>query len=127
MPPSGVLLLIDDEEPVRRTAQRMGQRLGIEVITATDGESGVELCRQHAAAITCAMIDLTMPGMNGIDCLKSLHTVLPALPAVLSSGFAAEQISERFGETGFSVFLQKPFSFDQFADAIRRATAKVEE
>jgi two-component system cell cycle sensor histidine kinase/response regulator CckA len=94
------------------------------VITAVDGESGVELCRQHASAITCAMIDLTMPGMNGIDSLRALRAIRPDLPAVLSSGFAEEQITERFGETGFSVFLQKPFTFDQFADAIRRASVE---
>ena len=125
MPPAGVLLLVDDEEQVRRIAQRMGRRLGIEVITAVDGESGVELCRQHATAITCAMIDLTMPGMNGIDCLRALHAIRPDLPAVLSSGFAEEQISERFGETGFTVFLQKPFTFDQFTDSLRRASANL--
>jgi CheY-like chemotaxis protein len=70
------------------------------------------------------MIDLTMPNMNGIECLQLVHTILPALPAVLSSGFAEDQITARFGETGFSVFLQKPFSFEQFANAIRQAAAR---
>ncbi len=118
--PRRVLLVIDDEEAVRRIAQRMGRRLGFEVVTAADGEAAIELCRHHAGSLYGAIVDLTMPGMDGFECLRALHEVRPDLPALLVSGCVESEIAERFDPAKFSGFLQKPFSMEQFTNAIRR-------
>jgi PAS domain S-box-containing protein len=122
-PLPSLVLVADDEEPVRRIAARMGQRLGIDIITASDGESALELCRLHAGSLTCALVDLTMPGMGGLECLRAMRTVQPDLPTVLMSGFPEEPRLGHAGDPGFSAFLQKPFSIEQFADALRLAVA----
>jgi PAS domain S-box-containing protein len=120
-PLRGLLLVVDDEDAVRRIAERMGQRLGLEVITAPDGESAVALSRLHAGNLSCALIDLTMPGMNGFECLQALREIQPALPAVLSSGCAAVEVIDRTHPAGFVGFLPKPFSFERFAELILTA------
>ena len=120
-PFTGLVLLVDDEEPVRKIAQRMGQRVGFEVLVAADGEEGIELFRRHAARIACVILDLTMPTMNGIECLRALRTIQPDVPAVLSSGFAEDNIAIRYADAGFSGFMQKPFTSEKFATAIRSA------
>ncbi len=122
-PLRGLLLVVDDEEAVRRIAQRMAQRLGLEVLTANDGETAVELCRAHAGSIGCALIDLTMPGMDGAECLRALRELCPGLAAVLTSGCAEVEIANRCQAAGFSGFLAKPFSFEQFASAVATLAA----
>ena len=125
-PLRGLLLVVDDEDAVRRIAERMGQRLGLEVITAPDGESAVALSRLHASDLACALIDLTMPGMNGFECLQALREIQPGLPAVLSSGCAAAEIIDRAHPAGFAGFLQKPFTFDRFAELILASAQRTE-
>ena len=117
-PLRGLFLVVDDEDAVRRIAERMGRRLGLEVITAPDGESAIALSRLHASDLACALIDLTMPGMNGFECLQALREIQPGLPAVLSSGCAAADIIDRTTSAGFAGFLQKPFSFERFSELI---------
>jgi len=117
-PSGGLLLVVDDEDAVRRIAERMGRRLGLDVITAPDAESALALSRLHAGTLACALIDLTMPGMNGFECLQTLREIQPGLPAVLSSGCAAAEIIDRATSAGFVGFLQKPFTFDRFAALI---------
>jgi len=122
--PAGLLVLVvDDEEPVRKIAQRMGQRLGFEVLTANDADAGIALLRTHAATVACAVLDLTMPTMDGIECLRAMRAIQPNLPAVLASGFAVTTIEARHADAGFTAFLQKPFTMEQFAAVIRQATA----
>jgi len=118
-----LVLLVDDEEPVRKIAQRMGQRLGFEVLAASDGEAGLALLRAHAARVSCAILDLTMPTMDGVECLRAMRTIQPDLPAVLASGFAVTTIEVHHSDAGFSAFLQKPFTMEQFAGAVRQAIA----
>ena len=123
-PLQGLLLVVDDEDAVRRIAERMGRRLGLEVITAPDAESAVALCRLHASNLTCALIDFTMPGMNGIECLQALREIQPNLPAVLSSGCAASEIADQSAPFGFAGFLQKPFNYEQFAELLLLAIGR---
>ncbi len=117
--PHRVLLVVDDDEAVRRLALRMGRRLGFEVVTAADGEAAVELCRHHAGGLHGAIVDLTMPGMDGFECLRALHEVRPDLPALLVSGCSEAEIAERHQPAAFAGFLQKPFSIEQFTAALR--------
>jgi len=120
-PLQGLLLVVDDEDAVRRIAERMGRRLGLEVITAPDGEAAMSLCRLHSSNLACALIDLTMPGMDGFECLQTLREIQPGLPAVLSSGCAPAEVLDRATPAGFSGFLQKPFTFERFTELILAA------
>ena len=117
--PTGVLLVVDDEPHVRQIAVRMAQRLGHATLLAEHGEEAVELCRKHGREIVGAIIDLTMPGMSGLECLDRLHEIVPGLPAVLASGYPKEEIPGGFDTSSFSAFLQKPFSFERFANAVQ--------
>ena len=120
-PLQGILLVVDDEDAVRRIAERMGRRLGLEVITAPGGEAAMSLCRLHSSNLACALIDLTMPGMDGFECLQTLREIQPGLPAVLSSGCAPAEVLDRATPAGFSGFLQKPFTFERFTELILAA------
>lgn len=106
---TGTVLVIDDEPSVRALTQRALERFGNIVLTAADGEAGVETYREHADVVDAVLLDMTMPVMNGEEVLAALHSLDPALPVVLMSGYSEQEARARFAENGIAGFLQKPF------------------
>ncbi|MEI6972600.1 MAG: PAS domain-containing protein [bacterium] len=69
----GTVLLVDDEETVRAVTGKLLERLGLDVLTVTDGQEGVALYRDHKADIAVVLLDLTMPHMNGEEAFRQLR------------------------------------------------------
>ncbi len=106
---AGTVLLVDDEEPIRRVTERMLSRAGFGVISAPDGEEAVQLLRQHASSICCVLLDLTMPKMDGAATLTELRRVHSTVPVILASGYDQDELSQRMKGRGFAGFAQKPY------------------
>ena len=113
---SGVVLVVDDEEAVRTVARRILERFGFEVITAADGQEGVDVFQQHADRIVAVLLDVTMPVMDGEQAYREMRLIRPDVRVVLSSGFSEQDATTRFAGKGLAGFIQKPY----------RATALVE-
>jgi PAS domain S-box-containing protein len=110
---SGTILLVDDEETLRTVGSRMLERLGFAVLTASDGGEAVERYRERQGEIDAVILDLTMPRMDGAEALGELLLVNPDVRVVLASGYAREDVMERFAGRGFTAFIQKPYTLDQ--------------
>jgi PAS domain S-box-containing protein len=116
---SGTVLLVDDEEALRRTTRRLLERAGFAVIEARDGLEGVERFREDAARISTVILDVTMPVMGGAEAFRRIREIAPAVPVVVSSGYDEQDTASAF--TGPAVeFLQKPYRPDGLLDAMRR-------
>ncbi|NTU81475.1 MAG: response regulator [Chloroflexales bacterium] len=105
-----LVLVIDDEDEVRRTTARILERGGYTAISATDGESALTICRSLHQPISAVILDLTMPYISGEQVFRDLRRERPELPVLLMSGYSAEEMSARFPGEMPSAFLQKPFS-----------------
>jgi CheY-like chemotaxis protein len=103
---SGTALVVDDEAGVRDLVRTVLQRMGLTVVVAEDGRTGVETFRHIADDVRLALIDLTMPGLDGREALDAMRAIKPGLPVILMSGFAAEEVGDRTAHG----FLQKPFT-----------------
>jgi two-component system, cell cycle sensor histidine kinase and response regulator CckA len=114
------ILLVDDEPPLRKVAQRILEREGHTVLVAGDGEEAWKRAGSRVEGIDLVVSDLVMPGMGGTELLMKLRKERPGLPCVLMSGYAQEELPEEVGQAG-TVFLQKPFSPRELARAIREA------
>ena len=114
------ILIVDDEEFVRRFLARCVELAGYKVLTASDGSEGIEAYRQHAAEISVVLLDLTMPRMNGLEVLKELRSQSVDLPVLMMSGYSEHEISQQSSRFGTCSFLQKPFSPDELISAISR-------
>ena len=119
----GTILLVDDEETVREVASAMLEHLGCRVITAEDGARALELFAQHAPEISCVLLDLSMPHMDGRETYTRLRALQPDLRVVLSSGFNEQHAVRRFAHTGLAGFVQKPYQVATLAAAIESALA----
>jgi len=113
---AGTVLVIDDDAPVRSAARRILGRAGFAVLEAVDGESGIATFRAAPHAIACVMVDLTMPGMDGMEVAAGIRAIRPAVRIVLASGFDAGAASGF--PAGDYVFLHKPFTASQLVEAV---------
>ena len=115
----GVILVVDDEQMIRSLSSKMLNQLGYTALTAEDGQEGVEIFRQHAAEITCVVLDLTMPNMSGDEALRELRMIDPSVPVVVISGYHEHEVALRFsGAAPPTGFLHKPFGLDDFSSAL---------
>jgi len=116
---TGTVLLVDDEEMVRRAAQRIIEKQGFKVLVACDGVEAMEVYSENADEITCVILDLTMPRMNGEDAFRKLRDIRSDVKVIMSSGFNEQEISKRFAGEDVTGFIQKPYRIAQLRDKLR--------
>lgn len=115
------VLVVDDEDMLRKVTSTLLKRLGIIPIEAGDGFQAVELLIQHRESISCVICDLTMPRMNGWETLAALRKAAPGIPVILTSGYdEASAMSVDHVEQP-QVFLGKPFNRESLRNALARA------
>lgn len=115
------LLLVDDEvEFLEPTAARLARR-GVQCTAVTSGEDAVR--KLEAAAFDCAVVDVKMPGMDGLELLRRITRDFPGVPVILLTGHASVELGVKGMELGAFEYLLKPVEFDVLLDTIRRAAA----
>ncbi|MCB1064253.1 MAG: response regulator, partial [Verrucomicrobiae bacterium] len=115
------ILIVDDEDVVRRVAQTLLVKLGYHVIEARDGLEAIELYEAHGDEIDLVLLDLTMPNLSGRETFSRLRADYPDVPVLICSGYLVD-VNE-FAEECSSVpngFVQKPYHFEDMSDAVRR-------
>jgi len=115
----GKVLLADDEETVREIGKEMLQELGFTVITANDGNEAIEMFKA-VPDIAFAILDLTMPKMNGEECFRELKEIKSGLKVVISSGFSEQEVSQKFAGRGMAGFIQKPYKLSELKKVIQK-------
>jgi len=103
------LLLIDDDEIIRRLVTKTLERQGMNVLIAANGADALETFRKHRHEIAAVLLDLSMPRMSGRETLKDLRKIDTIVPIMLTSGYAEEMITADLAGYRPSGFLQKPF------------------
>jgi PAS domain S-box-containing protein len=106
---SGTVLLGDDEASVREFAEDVLRSCGLSVITAEDGQQAVERFREDAPKIDAVVLDVTMPGLGGVEAVVEMRKIRPDVRILLSSGYSEADIAGRFRRGEVDGFLQKPY------------------
>jgi PAS domain S-box-containing protein len=120
-PGSGMILLAEDEDAVRRLTTRILERAGYEVLVATDGKNALEMARAHEGQIDLLLTDVIMPNIRGPELAEILAQEGRVTRVVLFSGYP-----EGMRDTGVKgletwEFLPKPFSSRDLLAAVQRA------
>jgi CheY-like chemotaxis protein len=115
----GTVLLVEDEDPVRRYASLLLTELGFTVLAAADGTAALDLFRTHKDQVVLVLLDVSLPGLGGDAVAAELKSEGAAVPVVLCSGYDARTIRQRFAGYGVAGFLAKPYSLDQMRTTLR--------
>jgi len=116
----GVVLVADDEVQVRLLAERALTRAGFQVLSAGDGLEAVKLLNANADRVECAILDLTMPGLDGVKTFQEMRRANPQLKAILASGYDQQELRGRYDGLGFAAFVQKPFEITRLVEKVRQ-------
>ena len=114
----GLVLVVDDEEVVRELCIEFVRLSGLDAIGAEDGEKGVEIFRRESGNLSCVLLDLSMPRMDGVTAFREIRKIDPDIPVILCSGYSEEDATRSFKGEKLSGFLQKPYKLDVLRDKI---------
>ena len=116
---NGIILLVEDEEPVRAFASRALAGKGYTVLEATGGEQALEIMRSHKGSIDLVISDVMMPNMDGASLLKEIRAIDPVIRVIFVSGYAEEAFRNNDEPLGDFTFLPKPFTLRQLAARVK--------
>lgn len=118
---TGTILVIDDEDSVRRAAQSILERYGYRVILAEGGKAGIDLFAKMSADIGLVLLDLTMPVMSGEETLERLKAIRIDVRIIVASGYNETEATRRLVGQELAGFIQKPFTSTSLAQQVRAA------
>lgn len=114
-----MILLADDEALVRRVTERQLRLMGFEVVAVADGAAALDAFAANADRVRLAILDMSMPRLNGREAAEQMRTSRPELPVVFFSGYG-EEVAPLAGAAG-TAFLAKPFTLAQLEARIVEA------
>jgi two-component system cell cycle sensor histidine kinase/response regulator CckA len=120
---SGVVLLVEDEAPVRAFAARALRLRGYTVIEAETAEEALRTLEDQDLAVDIFVTDVVMPGMDGPTWVRKARETRPDTRVVFVSGYAEDAFGEGSEEIPNSVFLPKPFSLSDLTETVHRQLA----
>ncbi len=121
----GTILIVDDEEGVRRFAKNALESAEFQVLLACNGQHALEVFQAHRNDITAILLDVTMPKSNGIDTLKRIREEAPELPILMSSGYAEHRRTvTELAQDRATDFLSKPYRVQELQFALNDLLAR---
>lgn len=121
---SGVILLVEDEAPVRAFGSRALQMRGYQVIEADCAEAALQRLEDCDYKVDLVVSDVVMPGVDGPTWVREARKTRPDLPVIFVSGYAEDVFRRGKEEVGEDRFLSKPFSLDQLSTEVKAALDK---
>jgi FixJ family two-component response regulator len=114
-----IVSVVDDNESLRRSLRNLLRSFGFRVETFASAEAFLESIHQEETS--CLVLDLRMPGMNGLELLSHLSGTGSRIPAVILTAHSDDEARQRSLESGAVAFLSKPFIGKALLDAVRTA------
>lgn len=114
----GTILIIDDEKTMTMIAQEILEECGYEVFIANDGWKGVQLYRDNFSKINAVVLDLSMPGVSGLEVLEELQNINPNVKVLMASGYIKNDNLEKAITMGVRGVLHKPYSPEELSQKI---------
>jgi CheY-like chemotaxis protein len=113
------VMLIDDDDLIRNIGNDLLERFGYSVTLAKSGEEGLAMFKEAPDSFDLILLDLSMPGMGGHDCLKFLLEVRPELKVIIASGFDSREEAGGLLAEGAASYLPKPYGLKELMSAVR--------
>jgi two-component system, cell cycle sensor histidine kinase and response regulator CckA len=114
------ILLVEDEEAVRKFAAEVLRSGGYQILEARNGEEGLAVFQGHAPGIDAVVTDVMMPKMGGLDMARDILARIPDAPFVFMSGYSDDPLSSLDAKHRMCAYLQKPFPVVELLAKVRQ-------
>ena len=116
------IMMVDDEERFLSTTQKILSRKGLEVLTATGGREALE--KLATQTIPVVILDVKMPGMDGVETLKHIKALYPLVEVIMLTGNATVESAIEGMKTGAYDYLMKPCDIEELVAKVEEAFEK---
>jgi len=118
------ILIIDDEESIREGSERILTRMGCQVYKASRGTEGLD--KLQTCSVSIVLLDLKMPGMDGMEVLSHIQERHPNILVIIITGYATLETAVDAMKQGAYDFISKPFEPDQLRIVVNRARERIQ-
>lgn len=119
------ILVVDDDEEVRKTIRLQLKGTGLEVIEAEDGKKGIEvLDAENVTIVDAILCDVRMPNINGVEAISYFRREYPSIPVIVLTGFPDVKLAVDFMKQGVVEYLVKPVEKTKLVDVITKAISE---
>lgn len=112
------LLIVDDEQGIRLLLKEVFKKENISTALAADGQEAITLATQQS--FQCALVDMRMPGMSGLETLKALKVLDPQLPVIMMTAYGERDVIAEAQQIGIAGYFTKPFSIFDVRDTVQK-------
>lgn len=123
--PNRLVLVVDDEASIRQSLSAILSDEGLSVVEAADGESAIKALIEHRPSLI--LLDIWMPGLDGLETLKKIKEISPEVPVVMISGHATISTAVAATQLGAVDFLEKPLELTPTIELVRRVITQSEQ
>jgi DNA-binding response OmpR family regulator/signal transduction histidine kinase len=120
----GTILIIDDEEAIRRMLMKTLNYVGYDVLEAKSGKAGIDVYQQDQEKISLVILDVIMPEMDGVEVYRELKKINPDVAIIISSGYASNKQTIELKSMGVEGFLKKPYRQRDLVEAVHAVHTK---
>lgn len=119
------ILVVDDEEEVRKTIRLQLKDTGLEIVEAEDGKKGIEvLDAENVITVDAILCDVRMPNINGVEAVAYFRREYPSIPVIVLTGYPDVKLAVDFMKEGVVEYLVKPVEKEKLVEAVMKAISQ---
>jgi CheY-like chemotaxis protein/two-component sensor histidine kinase len=117
-----IVLVVEDEDPLRQAVVRMLRKTGFAVLEAADGAAAIDLLRTNGSKIDVILLDMTIPGASSQEVVAEAAQVRPNIRVILTSAYSQEMLTPFMSASQIHEFIRKPYQLMDLVQILRKAS-----
>ena len=113
------ILIIDDDDQLRKSFERLLKQEDYHVVSAPSGEAGLDKTKTENPDLV--ILDMRLPGMNGLETFQAIHLMEPKLPVIIMTAYGTTETAIEATKMGAFDYVLKPFDIPEMLSIIRQA------
>lgn len=119
------ILIVDDQQGIRMLLNEVFKKEGFTTYLAANGFDAIKIAQENA--LDCVLLDMKIPGMDGLEILARLKEDHPELPVMMMTAYVEQHMMDRANELGVLKYFTKPFNIFEVRDEVNKLVEKTEK
>ncbi len=112
------ILIVDDQRGIRLLLEEVFKQVGMKTVLASNGREALEIVQQRQP--DCILLDMKMPGMNGVEVLREVRNLFPQVLVMMMTAYSEIELIEEAENLGIDQHFTKPFDIFEVRDTVLR-------